>query len=68
MTSKESLAIRRERAVPRGVASTTTYRRIEQKMPSFGMLKAVALSVSLGGIAVLNACHGHPAVIDAVQA
>ena len=68
MTSNETLAARRDRAVPRGVASSTAIYADRAENAELWDVEGRRYVDFGGGIAVLNTGHRHPAVIDAVTA
>ena len=68
MTDNASLAARRERAVPRGVASSTAIFADRAENAELWDVEGRRFIDFAGGIAVLNTGHRHPRVIAAVEA
>jgi 4-aminobutyrate aminotransferase / (S)-3-amino-2-methylpropionate transaminase / 5-aminovalerate transaminase len=68
MPDNRTLAARRERAVPRGVASSTAIYADRAENAQLWDVEGRRFIDFAGGIAVLNTGHLHPKVIAAVQA
>ena len=68
MPDNRTLAARRERAVPRGVASSTAIYADRAENAQLWDVEGRRFIDFAGGIAVLNTGHLHPKVTAAVQA
>ena len=68
VTSNASLAARRDRAVPRGVSSSTAVYAERAENAELWDVEGRRYVDFAGGIAVLNTGHRHPRVIAAVEA
>lgn len=67
MSPNADLAARRERAVPRGVASSTAIYADRAENSELWDIEGRRYIDFAGGIAVLNTGHRHPVVMDAVE-
>ena len=67
MTNNKDLLARRERAVPRGVASATAIFAARAENAELWDVEGKRFVDFAGGIAVLNTGHRHPKVIAAVE-
>ena len=68
MTDNASLAARRDRAVPRGIASSTAIYADRAENAELWDVEGRRYVDFAGGIAVLNTGHRHPKVMAAVEA
>ena len=68
MTDNASLAARRDRAVPRGIASSTAIYADRAENAELWDVEGRRYVDFAGGIAVLNTGHRHPKVVAAVEA
>jgi 4-aminobutyrate aminotransferase/(S)-3-amino-2-methylpropionate transaminase len=68
MTTNEALLLRRQRAVPRGIATAFPIMAARAENAELWDVEGRRYIDFAGGIAVLNVGHRHPRVVEAVQA